>query len=372
MDKVKKGINNQAIGFLPILLFMFLDNYLSYLLSFTVSFIFCLLCVFFFQIFIKEKIYQLSLIPSGITFILYALFLLLTPDQLLYGYTPLIIEIVLVVVLSFVMITRKSIFQRIRNAPISIIKRAVIRTSVNEFYLVSQIFLFFFGFHSLFLAIYPLFPREVPNEHLDFVLYRQLPVIFGILIIVYEQIRTRLMKRNLEKEVWLPILNDKGRVIGSMAQSVSETSNLKYFHPIVRIAVLYKGMLYMVKNGKQAKVSPDHLDHPFSKYVIFRHSIEGTVRDAIGSLSLDKSIIPHFLLRYTFENEKVKTLVSLYAIRLETEEQLQHCKNGKLWTTKQIEENMQANIFSEYFVKEFPYLQNTILLAESIAHGNNH
>jgi len=160
-------------------------------------------------------------------------------------------------------------------------------------------------------------------------------------------------------------------VIGSMAQSVSETSNLKYFHPIVRVVVLYKGMLYLVKNGKQARVSPDHLDYPFSKYVIFRHSIEGTVRDAIGSLSLDKSILPHFLLRYTFENDKIKTLVSLYAIRLETEEQLQHCKSGKLWTAKQIEDNLDANIFSEYFVKEFPYLQNTILLAESITQGDN-
>ena len=33
MNKVKKGLDNQAIGLLPLLLFMFLDNYFSYLLS---------------------------------------------------------------------------------------------------------------------------------------------------------------------------------------------------------------------------------------------------------------------------------------------------------------------------------------------------
>lgn len=319
----------------------------------------------------KEKIYQLSLIPSGVTFILYSFLLLLIPYQLLYNYTPLLIELLLVIVLGLTMLSRRNIFQRIRNAPISIAKRAMIRTSVNEFYLVSQIFLYILGFHSLFLAVYPLIPGDIPNERLDFVVYRLLPVLFGLVIILYEQIRTRMMLGKLDKEIWLPILNDKGRVIGSMAQSVSETSNLKYFHPIVRVAVLYKGMLYMIKNGKHARVSPDHLDYPFSKYVVFRHSIEGTVREAIGSLSLDKSVIPHFLLRYTFENERVKTLVSLYAIRLETEEQLQHCKSGKLWTTKQIEENLQSDIFSEYFVREFPYLQNTILLAESIAQSDN-
>ena len=31
MNRVKKGLDNQAIGLLPLLLFMFLDNYFSYL-----------------------------------------------------------------------------------------------------------------------------------------------------------------------------------------------------------------------------------------------------------------------------------------------------------------------------------------------------
>ena len=35
MNRVKKGLDNQAIGLLPLLLFMFLDNYFSY-------FLFCL------------------------------------------------------------------------------------------------------------------------------------------------------------------------------------------------------------------------------------------------------------------------------------------------------------------------------------------
>ena len=30
MNRVKKGLDNQAIGLLPLLLFMFLDNYFSY------------------------------------------------------------------------------------------------------------------------------------------------------------------------------------------------------------------------------------------------------------------------------------------------------------------------------------------------------
>lgn len=54
------------------------------------------------------------------------------------------------------------------------------------------------------------------------------------------------------------------------------------------------------------------------------------------------------------------------------EEQLNQCKrrSGKLWTAKQIEENLSSGVFSEYFEKEFAYLQNTILFAESFCCGN--
>ena len=40
-------------------------------------------------------------------------------------------------------------------------------------------------------------------------------------------------------------------------------------------------------------------------------------------------------------------------------------EGGKLWTGKQIEENMGKGLFSEYFEQEFNYLQNTVLLAEN-------
>ena len=48
MNRVKKGLDNQAIGLLPLLLFMFLDNYFSYLLSFIIGVTFCFVCIFFF------------------------------------------------------------------------------------------------------------------------------------------------------------------------------------------------------------------------------------------------------------------------------------------------------------------------------------
>ena len=74
MNRVKKGLDNQAIGLLPLLLFMFLDNYFSYLLSFIIGVTFCFVCIFLFQVLSKDKVYQFMLLPSAGTLVLYSVF----------------------------------------------------------------------------------------------------------------------------------------------------------------------------------------------------------------------------------------------------------------------------------------------------------
>ena len=306
MNRVKKGLDNQAIGLLPLLLFMFLDNYFSYLL------------------------------------------------------------------LAIVGFTRRTVIQRIRDSKRPSFKRTLLRTTLNEFYFLAQLVQNLYTLHLFIILLYSILPETMQNMRTERFLYRELGLVIGVLVIVYEQIRLSLMQGSLKKEMWLPVLNDNGKVIGCIARSVSRSLPKKYYHPIVRIAVVYNGMLYLVRRSKDEFVSPDTMDYPFHNYVLFRHSIDSTVKETLGSLAQDKSIAPRFLIRYTFENEKVKHLVSLYVICLRTEEQLNQCKrrSGKLWTAKQIEENLSSGVFSEYFEKEFAYLQNTILFAESFCCGN--
>ncbi len=129
-------------------------------------------------------------------------------------------------------------------------------------------------------------------------------------------------------------------------------------------------MLYLVKRGEHCCVSASTLDYPVCKYVLFRQSIEQTVRNALPPLARDvESMNPRLLLRYVFENNKVKHQVSLFVVCQQNEKPLglNIGQNGKFWTVQQIEENLNTGIFSEYMEKEFPYLKNTILLAENIA-----
>lgn len=366
MEYVKKGLDNQAVGLLPLLLFIFLDNYFSYLVSFLIGFAFCFICLFLFQVLLRDKVYQFMLLPSAATLILFAGFLCLKLEPVLFIYSPLITEILLVVVLTLVGFTRRTVIRRVRDSKNPRYKRTLVRTTLNEFYFVSQLTQNIYTLHLFGILVYSIMPDAMHSPRLEQFIYRDLGIVIGLAIMTYEQIRLSLMRGSLRKEMWLPVLNEQGKVTGCMARSVSRSLAKKYYHPIVRIAVMYRGMLYLVKRSSEEYVSPGTLDYPFHGYVLFHHSIENTVKEMIGPLAADKRIAPRFLIRYTFEDEKVKHLVSLYVVNLGDEALLEQIKRptGKLWTPKQIEENLASGIFSSYFEKEFPYLQNTVLLAE--------
>lgn len=367
MNKVKRGLDNQAIGLLPLLLFMFLDNYFSYLLSFIIGVTFCFVCIFLYQVLSKDKVYQFLLLPAATTLVLYSVFLCLRLEPVLYIYSPLITEVLLVVVLAIVGFAKRSILHRLRTSKHPTYKRTMMRTTLNEFFFVAQLIQNIFTLHLFIILVYSILPDTMQNVRMERFLYRELGVVLGVLLIIYEKIRISMMQGSLKKEMWLPVLNDNGKVIGCIARSVSRSLPKKYYHPVVRVAVIYQGMLYLVQRSKSAFISPEAIDYPFYSYVLFRHSIDSTVHEAIGPLNEKNDVTPRFLIRYTFENERVKHQVNLYVVCVRTEEEMNAIKQsgGKLWTSKQIEQNLNAGVFSEYFEQEFAYVQNTVLLAEN-------
>lgn len=371
MTRIRKSWENQALGILPLLLFLLLDNYISYLQAYTVSAIFCVLSMFVFHILRKDKIYSFMLLPSFLTLILYAFFLIfMRVEEVLAVYTPLITEILLIIVLTVVKIVKKPLLHRVRDAQHPAYEKTHNLTMRNEFFFIAQLFRNLYILHLLGIAFYNILPEEMKDIRFNRFLYRDMGLIIGVAVIVYEQIRLLMVRGRLKKEMWLPVLNDKGSVIGCIAYSVSRLLPKKYYHPIVRIALVHKGMLYLAKRNEYAYVSASMIDYPFYRYVLFRQSIEAAAQEAVEGLkTLVGKIQPRLLIRYTFENERVKHQVSLFVICIQDEqviEQYKQVQDGKLWSIQQIEENLGKGIFSVYFEREFSYLKNTILLAENL------
>ena len=179
-----------------------------------------------------------------------------------------------------------------------------------------------------------------------------------------QALRFRMLDRRLKDEEWLPVVSEQGDVQGKVAKSVSQNLKNKFLHPLVRVALIHDGKLYLKERDNSRLLDPGKLDYPFEKYMQYNHNLEEAIRNMIKKEVGAQELPVRFLLKYVFENENTKRLIFLYVSLIPTEDDFNalNLKGGKLWTTNQIEDNIGSSVFSECFELEFEYLKNTVLM----------
>lgn len=250
-------------------------------------------------------------------------------------------------------------------------KESVIQKAfLGELFEVARFMQYAFTIHLFALLVYRMVQVSYgPSESSNFIFYELIPMFLLFLICGYELYKTRAIINHLRREEWLPIVTEQGQVTGKIARSVSVKMKNKFMHPVVRVALVHDGELYLQKRPSDEIVDPDAYDYPIEKYILFDTEIEASVRNTIArSLNL-KDLNFSFLLKYVFENDDTKRLIFLFVARIETEEQLHNVNqlNGKFWTEKQIDEGFHdEDLFSECFQMEYEYLKNTVLRSDEL------
>jgi hypothetical protein len=364
---MKNGLNCQTAGLLPLLALMLLSRYFPFQMSSVIAIFLCTCSLLLYGVLARRKTYILMLLPASFALILYSIFIRSGMELIMYNYTPLVIAWLLVVALSLVSIFRRFILKYIRDAKHPVMKTPEFRAALTEYFYVAQIVQNMYTLYFFVLLYYIIFLEGHRSMPVDRFLYHDAPFVFGTVAVLYELVRLTLLTQRLANEVWLPVINPAGKVIGRIAWSVSSCSNARYCHPVVRLAVVCQGMIYLAPRTTGSPFLQGTLDYPVFGYVKFRRTLEQTVKELAGRFMPWNLMNLRFLVRYTFRNEKVHTMVSLYVALLESEDEFSRYirpVNGKWWTCRQIEENLHKGIFSEYFEQEYPYLQNTVLLAE--------
>ena len=186
-----------------------------------------------------------------------------------------------------------------------------------------------------------------------------------LLIMLLEEGRLFILRRRLVGEEWLPVVTERGDVTGCVAKSITKDLKNRFLHPVVRVALIYRGSIYLQERDHTRLLNPGMLDYPFEKYMQYNDEIDETVRRSISQKCGSNALPLQFLLKYIFENETTKRLIFLYVSDITDEVIFNslNLKGGKLWSQAQIEDNMGTGIFSECFELEFEYLKNTVLLA---------
>lgn len=245
-------------------------------------------------------------------------------------------------------------------------KSVMEKVFLNEFFQIVGTVQYLFTLHIFILLI----TKYIKGESATYseVLYTWAPVIVILALMLYQALKIRTIATQLQKEEWLPIVNERGEVSGKIARSVSSKMKNKFLHPIVRVALIHDGKIYLQERKKTEILDPKKLDHPFEKYMLFNEDINLSARASIAQELNNEDLPFRFSLKYVFENDLTKRLVFLFIAKIEDESQVKNLQrlNGKFWSIKQIDENMNdPEMFSECFQLEYEYLKNTYFTIEN-------
>lgn len=352
---------NPILSSLPISIFLIVSCFFSFPFALAAGFgaylVYLLVVRFCFK---QESSYVLTL--NLFIFILFLLFYLINPIRTLYtNYSGIILEICVVAVF-FIFIKSKSFFRKKLQYLDDITKDFKIIRYDFDIYVI-RIFLSILILHLLTVLVYQLFPGKYHNIETTFFIHHTLLFILLGIYYLYEIFHISRLGRILRNEIWLPIVTESGGVQGKIAESTSKEMGNKYLHPIVRIALVYKGKIYL-----RNRIDDDTLDYPFETNVLFEETLDSAVDRAFTENGESKDLPTRFIFRYVMKNEKLSRLVYLYTCQIRDEETAQRLqlKSGKWWTSNQIDENLNSGIFSEYFENEYELLNKTILLVDRI------
>jgi len=128
---------------------------------------------------------------------------------------------------------------------------------------------------------------------------------------------------------------------------------------IVRIAVFYQSMIYLKERPAADFYEPRRLDIPFEFYYIIGQSLKEFVDSQLKPFKRHDNIEVRHSIRYMYHDDKISRNIFLYFIYLENEKDL-NLAGGKLWTLKQIEQNINKEVFSSLFENELEHYKMTI------------
>lgn len=353
ISKIERIIRNPSFGLIPLLVFSFLVCYINSRIALGIALLLSLMGL----IFLKKR-NRLIFDVSTLTFLMAFLLSFTNLSDLPFSNKFFIVEIIFVGILVFIRLSKGRLLTIAARDKQS-------RNFLKESFRVAFQSQYVLTFHLLLVLLFFVTGNSTTSfAATTFLISLAQIMIIGLILI--ETIRLHLLRKKLYSEEWLPVVTETGQVMGKVAKSVTKDLKNKLMHPVVRVALMNNGSIYLAERDPSRLLNPGKLDYPFEKYMQFNDDIDATVKSIISKECGNENLPLRFMLKYVFENDVTKRLIFLYISEVDDEEQFKNLNlyGGKLWTAAQIEDNIGTDIFSECFELEFEYLKNTLLLAQ--------
>ena len=203
----------------------------------------------------------------------------------------------------------------------------------------------------------PSFDEEI-HQFIEGPLLYILIVLFFLTLFV----KNRLLAKAASQDEWLPIVNEKGEVVGKATRRSCHSGSM-LLHPVVHLHLINEqGDIYLQKRSMKKNFLPGMWDTAVGGHVALGEKIEDALkRETFEELGITK-FKARFLGSYVWESSRERELVFPFlctshdAIHINNDE----VDEGRFWSRKEIEQNAAANIFTPNFLHEYNHLLKKI------------
>ena len=362
MKRLRKQINetffNPVIHFLPLIVFLVVNDFwdlkTAWVATLPVVFILFLYIFFFYR-----KIVQWFVFSVFVVFVVGSFISFFPVEKLPFPIGDVALESAVLIFFILSLIFR-SYIEAMLNRRKSKLPPMV--NNLNEMFRMLWMLgaVIFIYIHAYLLAA----SLQVSNLEYTLKFIHDAYLVLFLFVVFYELIRVTLIRVKLLREEWWPILNEKGKMIGSIHNKTSLSDPTKYIHPIIRVMLIEDNRIFLQKRCQQDLVYPGYWDTALSNHVKVNETVEQCISRTANERYGIKDLKPIFLSNYMHETDFEYHYAFLFvACKLpELEHNKDYIDHAKWWTVQQIEDNLSTDIFTENFLSEFELVKRSGLL----------
>ncbi len=361
MQSFRKQINesffNPLLHFIPLLLFLLIDDSFGSSIALAMVY-FVVVAILVYSFLLYFHIYKYLGVSYLVSTLIIAIIIFFPENYITESLNPVFSEFVTLLSFMLILLLRKTITRFVSEVTP---KHITMTNNLDEhFRIVWLLTIILFVYTHLYIISTLLFNAE--KYFLEYITQ----VYWGVLffVIFYEFIRVTLIRIRLFKEEWWPIVNENGKLIGSIQSQESLSGSEKYIHPIVRGILINDSKVFLQKRSQNDRKDAYLWDVALSNHI----RMNETVEQCIDRTSYDnygvKDLKPLLLSKHIQESDSKNQFIYLFLLCnlkiVDINPELIDCV--KWWTIQQIEDNIESGIFTENFVKEFDILKRSGLL----------
>ena len=342
-------------GLLPIFVFILVDEFWSTEAGLVVAVVFGVGQLGY--VFIREKRFDRFVFYDTMLLVALGGISIALNDEIFFKLKPALINLIFCAILGFSAFSSKNLLMIYTQRYMGDMK---IPAGAEKAMQHTMKMLFWMMLAYTLLIVYSAF--FMSKEAWAFISGGLLYILFG-LFFAWQYFSAKRKQKTPEKNIeWVPLVDEKGMVIGRATRKEVHSGPGK-LHPVIHLHIINsKGEIYLQKRSMLKDTQPGKWDTSVGGHVDLGETIEqALLRETAEELNIT-GIHPIPLTQYKWETKSESELVfSFRAIYNATPVfNKQEIDEGKFWTIMDIRKNLGKGIFTPNFENEVPVLLKAI------------